>query len=383
MESGDDRIAQAALNEPSATIIAWRAEPIPNAFGTPTTEALERVHGVARVNKEKSFTAVAKTVRSIRHSPPMSALPPEILALADAALPWRIEPEVYASGLHGGLPPELRAPRLYAVEELLGDRARIWIEDVASKPIAWDPAVYAAAAYTFGQLAGRYPSEAIQWSFTRIKFDFRRYLATRIGQGVIPGLADEATWTHPFVRSTVDMDLRSDLLELWKRAVELIVLTDSPLPTTLAHGDACPQNLFNGGRPGSFVAIDWGLTGTGPIGSDIVQLIAGRIESGELDPSELAAIEPGVLDGYLRGFRTEGLRVSATDLARCVDACLVLRCVFTALPLERLPAADAATDPTQLEFFAKRARWCRLLVDRGYALLAGKGGSDVVEEPLH
>lgn len=128
------------MDDPSARVVAWRVEPIPNPFGTAITESLQRIHSIARVNgEERPFKAVAKTVRSIRHSPVMSAFPPEIHALADAALPWRVEPEVYASGLHSGLPPELRAPRLYAIEELPGDRARIWIEDVSSEPIRWDP----------------------------------------------------------------------------------------------------------------------------------------------------------------------------------------------------------------------------------------------------
>ncbi|MEJ7748512.1 MAG: hypothetical protein WKF56_04365, partial [Candidatus Limnocylindrales bacterium] len=118
-----------------------------------------------------------------------------------------------------------------------------------------------------------------------------------------------------------------------------------------------------------FVAIDWGLAGVGPVGADVTQLLAGRIESGDLDPAELSSIEAPPLDAYRRGLETEGMHVASADLARCVEAALVLGCVFTALPLERLPAPDSADDPATLEFFGKRGRWCRLLVDRGNALL--------------
>lgn len=186
---------------------------------------------------------------------------------------------------------------------------------------------------------------------------------------MLPQLAAEATWSHPIVRSTVDVNLRPDLFALWERAHELAPLADS-MPKALAHGDACPQNLFSGESPRSFVAIDWGLTRTGPVGSDVVQLLAGRIESGELDPAELPAIESSALDGYRRGLEAEALHVEPADLARCVAASLALRCMFTALPLERLPATDVVRDPATIEFFRKRARWCRLLVDRGHALLA-------------
>ena len=54
MEIDKDRIAQAALDDPSARVVAWRVEPTPNPFGTATTESLERVHGIARINGEES-----------------------------------------------------------------------------------------------------------------------------------------------------------------------------------------------------------------------------------------------------------------------------------------------------------------------------------------
>ena len=124
-------------------------------------------------------------------------------------------------------------------------------------------------------------------------------------------------------------------------------------PDRVAAQDACPRRCLPAEplrrrSPGSFVAIDWGLTRTGVVGTDIVQLLAGRIESGDLDPAELAAIEAGTLDGYRRGLETEGLRVALADLARSVDASLVLRCVFTARVLRQArPLVPAARRPRQ------------------------------------
>jgi hypothetical protein len=362
-----DRIAGEALRDPSAAVVDWQTETISHPFGTPTTESIERVRGVALATGERrAFTAIAKTVRSIRHFPPVAALPLEVQAMADAALPWRVEPEVYESDLHGSLPPELRAPRRYAVEHLPDDRARIRIEDIVSDPIVWDTDAYAAAAFAFGRLAGRYPAAAIPWTFTPMTWDLNRYLETRVGPAVIPVLADDATWSHPLMRAGVDEHLRVDLWWLWEHGHRLASLAD-PLPRTLCHGDACPQNLFMGASPGTFVVIDWGLTGTGVVGTDLVQLLAGRVDSGELAAGQIDDLLGIVLDPFLRGLAAEGMEVSRRDLDLAVDVNLVVRCAFTALPVERL--AGLAVQPNADRIIRQRAAWCRFLVDRGKRLL--------------
>jgi phosphotransferase family enzyme len=364
-----DRIAGEALRDPSAAVVEWRAETISHFLGTPTTESIERVHGVALATGERrAFTAIAKTVRSIRHFPPVSALPLEVQAMADAALPWRVEPEVYESGLHGSLPPHLRAPRLYEVEDLPDDRARIWLEDVVSDPLVWDTETYAAAALAFGRLAGRYPAATIPWTFTPMTWDLHRYLETRVGRGMIPVLADDTTWSHPLIRAGVDEHLRADLWWLWERGHQLASLADG-LPRTLCHGDACPQNLLMDTSPGTFVAIDWGLAGTAVIGMDLVQLLAGRVDSGELAAGQIDDLKDLVLDPFLHGLAAEGMEVRRRDLELAVDVGLVVRCSFTALPVERL--AGLATQLEADRVVRQSAAWCRFLIDRGKRLLSG------------
>jgi Phosphotransferase enzyme family len=362
-----DRIASEALRDSSAAVVDWQTETISHPFGTPTTESIQRIRGVAlAAGERRAFTAIAKTVRSIRHFPPVSALPMEIQAMADAALPWRVEPEVYRSGLHGSLPPDLRAPRLYEVEDLPDDRARIWIEDVVSDPIVWDTETYAAAAFAFGRLAGRYPAAAIPWTFTPMTWDLHRYLETRVGPAVIPVLADDATWSHPLIRAEVDEHLRADLWSLWERGHELASLADGQ-PRTLCHGDACPQNLLMDASPGRFVAIDWGLAGTAVVGMDLVQLVAGRVDSGELTAEKVEDLMGITLDPFLSGLALEGMEVRRSDLDLAVDVSLVVRCAFTALPVERL--AGLAMQPNADRVVRQRAAWCRFLVDRGRRLL--------------
>jgi hypothetical protein len=370
VELDRNRIAVEALRDRSAVVVEWQPVRISHPFGTPTTESIERVRGVALVDGERRpFTAIAKTVRSIRHFPPVAALPPQVQAMADLALPWRIEPEVYASGLHGALPPGLSAPRLYAVEELPDDRARIWIEDVLAEPVVWTNEVYSAAAFALGRLAGRYPVAAIPWTFTRMTWDLHRFLESRVGPTVIPLLVDDAPWSHPLIHANVDPEIRGDLLALWGRGHQLAALAD-PLAWALCHGDACPQNLFEGGSPNEFVAIDWGLTGIAAVGGDLVQLLAGRVDSGELTPPEIPALLAIVVGAFERGLATEGMTVGRRDLELAVDVSLVVRCAFTALPLERVAGLEG--QPTAAEIVHQRSAWCRYLLDRGNGLLGQK-----------
>ncbi len=356
-------LARAAAGADGGLLVDWAVEQLGHSAVMPTTESLERVRGMLdREGTLQAFSLVAKTVRSLRFFPPFAALPQEVQTLIEPM--WRTEPEVYACGLHGALPPELRAPRLYAIETLGEGRARLWLEDVATASAPWDVPTYTAAAFALGRLAGRYPAAEIPWTFTRLPLDLEGYLNTRIAGQTLPMLCDDRTWQHPLVRQSVDERLREDTLRLWDRAHRLLRLLDD-LPQTLAHGDACPQNLLIERWSDSirFVAIDWGLTGTAPIGADLVQLIAGRAESGELDPREVPPIEDAILSAYRAGLAAEGVSENRERIERGYLNQLALRCGFTALPLERLQGARD-DDPGLTLLFARRARWARMVLDR-------------------
>ncbi len=356
-------IARAAAGADGGLLVDWTVEQLGDSGLMPTTESLERVRGMLDVEGTlQAFSLVAKTVRSLRFLPSFAALPQQMQTLIEPM--WRTEPEVYACGLHGALPPELRAPRLYAIETLGEGRVRLWLEDVATASAPWDVPTYTAAAFALGRLAGRYPAAEIPWTFTRPPLDLESYLNTRIAGQTLPMLRDDRIWQHPLVRQSVDERLREDTLRLWDRAHRLLGRLDD-LPQTLAHGDACPQNLLIEGRTGSvrFVALDWGLTGTAPIGADLVQLIAGRAESGELDPREVPPIEHAILSAYRAGLAAEGISESRERIERGYRTQLAVRCGFTALPLERLQGARD-DDPGLTLLFARRARWARMVLDR-------------------
>ncbi len=93
---------------------------------------------------------------------------------------------------------------------------------------------------------------------------------------------------------TIDENLERDMLEFVDR-IPLLLAELSVLPTTRAHGDACPQNLLRTGE--GAVALDWGSFGTVTAGFDLGQLLGRGLAISMAFQSGLPALFPRELDG--------------------------------------------------------------------------------------
>ena len=356
------RIAAAAGSSRTDDI---SVEPLSCELTNLTTEALVR----ARFGSlPDAPSVVAKVAHSPAYSPVWDMIPEPFRADVMHELPWRTEAEIYASPLGEFLPPGLRLPTVYAVDELGDERLVIWMEDVPTRTDPWQRADYAAAARVLGRLAGRFPDHRTPAGVSVPRRDFRRYAAGRLGEEVLPRLRSDEPWRHPALAHHVDPALRADLQSL---AATLPMLLDrlDLLPRTLAHGDACPQNLLRPRNGDELVAIDWQFVGVCALGTDAAQLLAGNAEAGELEASVLPDLLDLIIDNYAAGLQDEGSDVAFADIRFGVIANLVVRSAFTALPLERLDADDVAP-----AFFARRAAYARFLVDLGLRLCAAHAG---------
>ena len=353
-----DRVAAVAA---AAGLVAGApptAEPLGCVLTNLTTEDL------ARVQLGDAGSVVIKVAQSPRHSPVWASIPPAFHEQVMSELPWRAEADIYRSNLAALLPTELRMPAVYAVDELGEDRIAMWLEDVPDAPEPWARSDYVQAARALGSLAGRLPDGTIPDDVPVGVRDLRGYFFGRVTQGTLPVLDDDATWSHPLIAASVDDALRADLEHLATGAPRLLDQLDA-LPRTLAHGDACPQNLLRPPtEPGTLVAIDWTFAGICAVGMDGGQLLAGHAESGQLDPADLPDLLEAIIDGYATGLAGAGLSVDRDRVRFGVVANLVIRSAFTALPIEMLEAHGG--DAQQL--FARRARYARFLADLGLEL---------------
>ncbi|MGH3611592.1 MAG: hypothetical protein ACRDRK_03020 [Pseudonocardia sp.] len=358
-----------ALRRPHAAVGPWSAMPVAHPLGQPTTAGLFRFRGLAvDCTGVVPWSLFRKVIQSYRHWPLIDILPPELRDEAPAGTKWRYEADVYASDLSRVLPAGMRLPRVHRIEDLGDDRIALWMEDVVTLETRWDLPRFRRAARLLGRLDVRLTrADALPASASRIPGATTRLWHTGRVAIVLPALFADATWVHPLVAMAVDRRLRTDLVELAGRLPAVLDALDR-LPHTLAHCDPSPQNLLvPADDPDGFVAIDWFLGGLVAVGYDLGQLLIGLAHSGELDPDELPAVHEAILTSYTAGLADEGMPVDEDLVRYGFDAAMVVRCAFTALPLELL---DEPHPPTveQAAEFTRRARLTRYLVDLGLAL---------------
>jgi hypothetical protein len=304
-------------------ILASTLEP----FGIPlfnmTTGGLWRLQATAMDNRgPHEVRAVLKVIHTPLRWSGIETIPEDMRGYVVAHIPWRTEAEVYESDLGDYLPPGLRLPDIYRIEYLDEDSAGIWMEDVQQEAVTWDEERYTRMANLLGRLAG------VQGAPMGTPRDIADFVVGPGDHVFIPLLRSGMLGCHPAFDGTIDGNLERDMLGFVDR-IPLLLAELSVLPTTRAHGDACPQNLLQTGE--GAVALDWGSFGTVTAGFDLGQLLAGRVNDGLLDGSLLPRLAPACLEAYLQGLRDEGAHFSPGPVRRGLAISMALQSGLPAL----------------------------------------------------
>ena len=217
---------------------------------------------------------------------------------------WKRELYVYQSGLLEVLPEGMAAPRCYGVEELPGNIALMWLEDIRdSMDSAWPLERYSLAARHLGRLNGMFTSDhsipAIPW----LSLDRNRQWVTP------PAIWEAIPWDHPRVLRRYPTNgantFRRILLEN-----ECFLTRLDHLPRTLSYGDTYPTNFMSRRLPDGSqqtVALDWALLGIQPLGDDLGQFVYGaQMNLPEIRQEE---IKESLFENYLDGLREYGCQV--------------------------------------------------------------------------
>lgn len=368
-----DRLVAAALGAPRAQVEDVAVEVVDYPIGTPSTCALLRCRGTARVpglTRPQEWSIFVKVLQSARAWPLLHLVPEDVREDFANTLPWRTEIAAHRSTLGSVLPDGLRLPRLYDIVEVDADHAAVWMEDVDVDTQRWSLARFEHAAELLGRLAARRPpgTHAVLGT-TELEqtpgVALRAYVGGRVQRGVLPALASEELWRHPLLAGAVagegEQSLRAELLDAARHIDAWMDLLDT-LPQTYVHGDASPQNLLVGRadspRP-EFVVIDWGFHCPQSVGFDLGQLVVGLAHSGEMDAPDLPPVVSACVAAYVRGLRLDGDQTSERDVRTGFVGSLVLRAMFTMIPLELLDQPDS---PQLRARFAQRVRLTRYLL---------------------
>jgi tRNA A-37 threonylcarbamoyl transferase component Bud32 len=266
---------------------------------------------------------------------------------------------VYRSGLAEAMPDGLRMPVVHAIDDE-PDLVTLWLEDVDDASV-WDRNRYVRAATALGRLGARWPADS---AARRLGMGHREISTLFFGKVLHNDLviqADDGFWADPAVADAVDDRYRADLFRLAELVPGMLAALDA-LPRGMCHGDAAPGNLLDPGD-GSTVAIDWSYGNVEALGSDLAQLLVGRVD--EADDLEAEALAPAIIDAYLDGVGDASDRDAVT---RAFTTHLAVRSVFSALLVDE-PGLDESARAERLE---RRARLARFGLDA--ALRCGRAG---------
>ena len=315
----EDLLAPLARLMGSATAepLAWRVEQLGGGFGNPVSQGLYRVSGEGH-DGERAFdwSLVLKAAQS-----PANVGMGHLGGGGDATHwnYWRREAFLYQSDLLARLPAGMAAPRFYGAADRPGDVYWLWLEEIADGYGGqWPVARYGLAARHLGRLSGAYLRDWQPAGYPWLGRALLRQFAVDI-RTFAPWSADAeqiiAALDHPLCRrlfSAAGRDAFRAILLGYPRLLDEL----DRLPTTLGHQDAYPTNLMS--RMASdgqevTVALDWGLAGVAPLGSDLAQLFIGLHQNH--DGLDAAETQQRLLEDYVQGLRDMDWTGNAADAA--------------------------------------------------------------------
>jgi hypothetical protein len=230
-------------------------------------------------------------------SPPASETTPDNLWY------WRREVDIYRSGLLERLPGPVRGPRIYAVHESAG-KWLVWMEHVKDEsPACWTMAQYRFAARELGRWNGRCFKEKIKPPDPWVSHELYRGW-TETGD-IITGWKEGHGPCLQKGLSKADFKRALALHNDRERYFKVL----NSLPQVFSHHDYHRRNLMirkNAQGQDEMVAVDWAMSGMGPLGGELYALIGSSGLLNEVEPEDMPALEEIVFGEYLTGLRAEG-----------------------------------------------------------------------------
>lgn len=349
------------LGAASAQVVSSSAESFDYDIPAITTAGRYRVDGAAVVDGEtRPFSFFVKHVQEWSRSPLFAEVPEEVRELARASVPWRTEGAIYESDLADHLPAGLAVPRAAAVRQIDESSYAVWLEVVPTVAVEWDLARDVEAAELLGRFAATPGVRALARAGNH-DVGVHSYVAGRLTHQVLPILRDEGIWHHPLVAGPF-LPLRQRLLAAADRVPAYVEELDR-MPTLVAHGDACSNNLLvRPDRPG-FTMIDFGYLAPLQVGFDLSQLLVGDVQLGRRSAADLAERDAACLAAYREGLAAAGLDLPLADVARAHALLLLIFTGLSSLPLELLSGPPTPEAMALSQTRADIARFSLDLVD--------------------
>ena len=312
---------------PDVELLDWAAEPLAYQDFGGGSRSLRRVSGTARdphAAEPSPWSMIAKSFRPT----------PEDRSSDDPGgyEYWRREARLYASGVLDGAPPGIRAPRCHGVDS--GDAFElVWLEDVRElHDGGWSLERFGLAARHLGRfngaVLGRDDILTLPW-LSDLRSVQEYWTVNDATQPGLARLTDPEAWATAVSDAGLARDTPEPLVlrRLISDRTALLPALET-LPRTLCHQDAMAPNLFAVRAPDGSdetVAIDWQLSGPGPLGAELAMLVAGSVLFHRTPGATVAELHELALDGYLAGLADVGVATQPDVVRFAAAAATVLR----------------------------------------------------------
>jgi hypothetical protein len=345
------------LGEDAVELLDTRVDPVDYDLPAITTGGRWWVSGHATTARgEAPFRIFVKQVQSWSRSPFFQFVPEHLKEWAESTVPWKTEAEVYRSGFGSLLPDGLRAPRSLGVFDLDERSSSIWLEEVVTRPVAWDLRRYERAAYLLGRFSGSRALAPLQ-ELRHTDWSLNTYVTGRLDVQVVPLLMGDEVWQHPLC-AAFDDELRDRVRVAAAESAALAAEGDAQ-PYLLSHGDACPNNLL-AGEGDDLVMIDFGFWGSAPAGFDLTQLLVGDVQIGKRRAEGLAELDEAIVAAYVAGLRAEGCEVPEAQVRRAHALCLLVMTGLSTVPFDLF---EGPVDDRTMRIAADRAQVARYALE--------------------
>jgi hypothetical protein len=242
---------------------------------------------------------------------------------------WKRELLLYQSGWLDNLPEGIAGPKCYEAEEMPGNVAGLWLEDIHdSFSGTWPLYRYALTARHLGRLNGTYISRRELPAYSWLS-----HQRTRSWLEMVPWR--DFPWEHPVAEQCFSEKEESFFRRMLNENQMFLEKLDR-LPLTVSHGDTYPTNFrsrrMSRGQEQT-VAMDWALAGIAPLGDDLGQLVYGT--SINLRGYKLQDISQMLFTSYINGLQDSGCRIDPDIVRFGYAASAAFRVVLFKLSMTR------------------------------------------------
>ena len=323
---GDERVAALARTVRPGPRFRWRRGTWSQRVlpANLTTQALARLRGT--LEDGTAWSVFVKVLQPASDSPSWAEIPEVFHQQVLEDLDWQDEPRAYRCGLADVLPDGLRMPTLMGIDEG-PSTVTLYLEEVA------DPWRLGRRPLQMHGLPARAPGRPVVRGRGRsgllgatptdgpalLRQDHPLRPGPDGGRCVLGRTRRRRRRRRP--PSARPGPLGPSHAGAARRARDL--------SAWMAHGDAAPDNLLEPGD--SVVAIDWSYASLAPLGSDLGQVVAGRVGDRDRTGNEWRELIATVGHAFAEGLADEGVTAEVGGVERALAVDMATRFVFSAL----------------------------------------------------